>query len=287
MRLSVIIPSYNAADTLADQLSALAQQSWSEPWEVIVVDNNSTDSSVAIAEQFQGSLPNLRIVHASKRRGAAYSRNVGAQAATADLLAFCDADDVVGAGWVEAIAHTLQEYEFVASRFECTKLNSGWALEARGCPQTDGLQQYRYPPFLPHAGGCGLGVRRSIHQAVGGFDETMLRLQDTDYCWRIQLAGVKLHFVPAAVVHIRHRQTLTSTFHQARRWGQDNVLLYKKFRPLGMPELTWRRGAREWLTLLQRTPWLLDPERRLRWLWRFNWRVGRVQGCLKHRVLAL
>jgi len=52
MKLSVIIPCYNEADTIATQLEVLAKQYWSEPWEVIVSDNGSTDDSLAIVEKY-------------------------------------------------------------------------------------------------------------------------------------------------------------------------------------------------------------------------------------------
>ena len=81
MKLTVIIPCFNAANTIAVQLEALAQQHWCEPWEVIVSNNGSTDETVAIVEQYQKKLPNLRIVDSSDQGGAAHARNVGALAA--------------------------------------------------------------------------------------------------------------------------------------------------------------------------------------------------------------
>src|SRR6266545_10527 len=107
MKLSVVVPCFNSAKTIAIQLEALANQTWSEPWEVIVADNGSTDSSVAIAESYKKRLPHLRIVDASDRRGAGHARNVGAAAAAGDLLAFCDADDEVAPGWLSAMGQAL------------------------------------------------------------------------------------------------------------------------------------------------------------------------------------
>jgi len=72
MKLSVIIPCFNAATTV--QLEALAHQHWCEPWEVIVSNNGSTDETVAIVEQYQEKLSNLRIVDSSDQRGAAHAR---------------------------------------------------------------------------------------------------------------------------------------------------------------------------------------------------------------------
>ena len=287
MKLTVIIPCFNAANTIAAQLEALAQQHWCEPWEVIVSNNGSTDETLAIVEQYQDKLPNLRIVDSSDQPGAAHARNIGASAAAGVVLAFCDADDEVAPGWVAAMGEALSKYDFVACKREYNKLNEPWTLKYRTLTQLNGLQEYRYPPYLPHASGSTLGVRRSIHEAIGGFDETMLRLQDTDYCWRIQLAGTQLHFVPDAVFHYRFRDTIGGLFHQGRLWGEYNVLLYKKYRPLGMPKLSPKASVRSWVRLLKLFPQCFSKEDRAKLVTVLARRIGRLQGCIKYRVLAL
>lgn len=286
MRLSVIIPCFNAANTIAVQLEALANQHWSEPWEVIVSDNGSTDQTVAIVEQYKERLPNLQIVDSSDQHGAAHGRNIGALVAASNALAFCDADDEVAPGWVAAMSEALSQYDFVACRCDYKKLNEPWTLRYRPLAQVDGLQAYTNPAYLPHAAGGTLGVKRSVHEAIGGYDETMLRLQDTDYCWRIQLAGTKLHFVPDAVVHYRLHHTMAGLYHQARLWGKYNVLLYKKYRPLGMPKLPLQKGVKTWLHLLTSFPQVLSKEDCPKWVRAFARRLGRLQGCIKYRVLA-
>lgn len=287
MRLSVIIACFNAADTIAVQLEALATQDWSEPWEVIVSDNGSTDQSRAIIEQYQERLPNLRVVDSSGRRGAAYARNVGVLAATGEAIAFCDADDEVAPGWLAAMGEALSVHDFVTGRCEYEKLNEPWVVKSMYSLPGKGLREYKYPPYLPYAATCNLGLKLSLHKAIGGFDEAILRLEDLDYCWRVQLAGAKLHVVPDAVVHYRLRDKLAGIARISRISGENHVLLYKKYRPLGMPELSWKSGVKEWLVLFKRFPQVRLKEGRARWVRHFNWRLGRLKGCIKHRVLAL
>ena len=292
MKLSVIIPCFNAADTIGSQLEALANQQWSEPWEVIVSDNGSTDNSVKIVEQYKKKLPNLRIVDSSDKVGSAHARNVGVLAARSDALAFCDADDQVASGWVSAMGEAISRYDFVACKLDYEKLNEPWTLKYRDFDesgvffQSNGLIEF-YPHYLPHAAGASLGIKRSVHNAVGGFDETLLRLEDTDYCWRIQLTGIELHFVADAVIYHRFRHTIQGLYRQAFLWGEYNVFLYKKYLQLGMPKLSWRASIKAWLGLLKRLPQLLSKEERVKWIWIFGYRIGRLQGCLKYRVLAL
>jgi GT2 family glycosyltransferase len=287
LKLSVVIPCLNAAATIGVQLDALTGQDWDGDWEVIVADNGSTDGSREIVESYRGRLPGLRLVDASDRRGQAHARNLGAAAATGDAFLFCDADDEVAPGWLAALGRALAQHDFVACRYDNEKLNPVWVQRTHLNPQKDGLTSYDYPPFLPHAGGGGLGVTRRAHEAVGGFDETLPALEDTDYCWRLQLAGFPLHFAPEAVVNIRHRGDLGSIYRQGVSYGLHNVLIYERYRTKGMPRLGWLPGIRKWISLLLRTPLLLlTREGRARWMWQLGWRVGRIRGCFRYRVVA-
>lgn len=288
--LSVVIPCWNAEATLGIQLAALAAQELPEgreiDWEAIVADNGSTDRSREVAESFRDRLPALRVVDASARRGPGHARNAGAAAARHEALLFCDADDEVAPGWLAALARALAEHPFVASRYDIDKLNPEWVRRTHDNPQADGLNPYVYPPYLPHAGGGGLGIRRELHEQVGGFDETLPALEDTDYCWRLQRAGIPLVFVPDAVVHIRFRGDLGGVFRQAYSYGVHNVGIYRRYRPLGMPRLPPTAGLRKWAALLLRTPQLFTPRGRAHYLRQLGWRLGRLRGCLRFRVWA-
>jgi glycosyltransferase involved in cell wall biosynthesis len=286
-KLSVIIPVYNAEATLAAQLEALAMQQWSEPWEVLVVNNRSTDNSMDIAEQYCDRLPGFRIADACAQQGQPYALNVGLEAAAGESVVFCDADDEVAPGWLPAIGQALETHRAVACRFDTQKLNPTWLWKSRANPQYNGLHAYRYPPYLPHAGGGGLGVRRGVCQALGGFDTSLPLLHDTDFCWRLQLSGIPIQFVPEAVVYIRLRRDLRSTYCQARAYAEYNVLLYKRYRSRGMPSLHWWQGMRGWWRLARKTTFLRSRKDLAEWVWQFGWQVGRLEGSLKHKVMAL
>lgn len=285
--LSVVIPCYNAEATLGEQLGAVAEQSWPGEWEVVVADNGSTDGSRQVAESFRGRLPSLSVVDASGRGGPGHSRNVGAAHARGDALVFCDADDVVAPGWLRAMGEALTEHALVSARYDADRLNPPAVVEARGRHQTEGVNPYTYPPYLPHAGGGGLGVHRRLHRQIGGFDEDLPALEDTDYCWRLQLAGEELVPVPDALVHIRYRPDLRGHFRQTARFGEYNVLLYKRYRERGMPRLSPLVGLAKWARLALTSPQLLTASGRGRWLGQLAWRWGRLVGCVKHRVPAL
>lgn len=282
--LSVVVPCMNGAGVIGDQLTALARQQWHRTWEVIVADNGSTDDTAAVIEKHKTQLPNLRLVDASRKPGAAHARNAGVAAARGQAIAFCDADDQVGSGWLAAMGSALEEHSFVAARLDIEKLNPPQIAEGVKNPQGQDLQRVDYPPHLRHASGASLGVRREAHEAVGGFDEDLPYLEDTDYCFRMQLSGIDLHFSPEAVIHYRFKDRSQGLFHQARHWGQYNVLMYKRYRRHMRLPNPWRHHLSRWRALIRRIPTLLHKEHRPTWFKSLGTQVGTLQGSLIYRV---
>jgi glycosyltransferase involved in cell wall biosynthesis len=286
----VVIPCRDAAAVLAEQLGALAEQTWRGPWEVLVADNGSRDETTAVVREFESRLP-LRVVDASARRGQGFARNAGAAASRGETILFCDADDVVAPEYVEAMARCLAApgAALAAPRFDFERLNPAWIAASRENAQATGLQPYTEPPYLPHAGGSGLGVRREAHRALGGFDEGMAALEDTDYCWRAQGAGLAFRFCPDAVVHVRLRHDLGGVFRQALSYGRHNVRMYARYRDdraLAMPRLSRWRGLAKLGKLAFGLPRLASRSGRARWVSQLGWRLGRLDGCVRYRVWA-
>ncbi|MDQ3777427.1 MAG: glycosyltransferase [Actinomycetota bacterium] len=285
----MILPTRNGAATIGAQLEALAGQS-SGGWELIVSDNGSTDSTLEIVETFRGRLPDLRIVDSSDRAGPAHAANVGARAARGPSLAFCNDDDLVGAGWVRAMTDAVARHGFVAGRLDHERLNEPWMLAVRGKPQADGLVSWPVNAYLPYAFACTLGVRRELHDRIGGFDEALRAGEDIDYCWRLQQLGVELHFAPAAVTHYRFRRGLWSTFTQARTYGEANARVYTKHLRQGrMPpiEHPWRLGIRNWARVVKRALGARSRTGVGLFLWELGWRLGTARASAQERVVFL
>ncbi|AFZ31385.1 glycosyl transferase family 2 [Gloeocapsa sp. PCC 7428] len=278
MKLSVIIPCFNAADTIAVQLEALAHQSWHEPWEIIVCNNASTDDTVAIIKEYTKQILNLRLIHALARKGPSYARNMGILAATSDAFAFCDADDEVAPGWVAAMGEALTRYELVAGVLDYTKLNT--ASPRKNHQRPSGLIYPKHPPYLPFAGSCNLGFQRSLYQAIGGFDESFLYVEDAEYCWRAQLAGAKIHLEPSAIVYYRFRNSLLSNYHQALKWSKAYLSLRQKYGGSlsAFSTLKLYLGGWKYLTFN-----LLQVRNRgdlADFVWQLGWKIGELQEAI-------
>lgn len=278
------MPCRNAVRTIEAQLNALCHQQWPGGWEVIVADNGSTDGTQDVVAHFYGRLPELRLIDASSRRGAAHARNMGVKQASGDALAFCDADDEVGIGWLTAMGEALGRHDFVASRMEVEKLNPPALAAAINNVQGKELRRAYYPPFLLHAGSSGMGVKRSLHERVGGFDESLSEREDTDYCFRMQLAGVMLHFAADAMIHIRYSDKPKDLFRQARRWARYQTLLYKRYGrevPLVQP---WRSYLQIWRDLIGCMPRAFKRETRPAWMKTAGTQIGLLEGVIRYRV---
>ncbi len=281
--VSVILPCMNAAADLGDQLSALACQQGAPSWELIAVDNGSTDATIEIIETFRSSLPRLRII-SEPRRGPQHARNAGAKHSVAATILFLDGDDVVGPNYVAAMAEALHHADIVGASLETGTLNDGWVRQSRDVPSD--LAGRRVFDYLPFASSCALGVRREVFDAMGGFADLPVA-EDIDLSWRAIEQGYNYRFVPDAVLHYRFRRSLRALVQQSWRYGMAQPRLYKLHAEHGMPASGWRDGAKKWKANLMALTRVRDRGAVARWIGRLTTDAGSTYGSLKYGTLYL
>ena len=283
---SVIIPAYNAATTLGEQLAGLACQTAAPTFEVIVADNGSSDRTADVVEQWSASFDRLRFIDASARRGPCAARNLGAATATGTVLLFCDADDRADPTWVAAMVTALDDADLVGGRMSTDRFNSevvrGWYAQA-----PDGLLD-KYADFLLYASGANLGVTRALFDSIGGWDETFTNGTDADFCFRAQLVGgAEITYAGDATMQYRYRSTLASMARNMRSYGRADAQLVERYREHGLRGRSPARVARSWVGLVVHSPDLArGPAERGRWVRRASIEVGRLAEGLRRRVLA-
>ncbi len=284
--VSVVIPARNAADVLPTQLAGLSRQDYEHEWEIIVVDNGSTDGTAHVAMAWTDRLP-LRVVPAFDKPGVNYARNVGVHSAEGDLIAFCDADDEVSQGWLTAIVEASLESDAVGGAFDHTKLNDPVATSWRAAPLT--TLPKRSGRFLPSLWAGNLAVWLDVLEAVEGFNEDYVYgAEDVEFSWRLQLAGYQLGFSRQAVAHYRLRPDLRSLARQFYNYGRSGPRLYRDFRSAGMPRSSIRGALKAWAWLIVHSPDLArDRTRRGNWAKRAASRAGKVVGSIENRTLYL
>ena len=142
--------------------------------------------------------------------------------------------------------------------------------------------------FLPGGGAGNLGIRRWVHDAIGGFDEGIPRFEDSDYYWKLQLEGFELHYAPEAIVQVRIGRVDPSFafwFRRHRTGTAGKIWLYKRYRHLGMlPNPPFTNSLAAWMSVLRRAKACLrSKQRRNIWLMQFAQHTGDLIGEIQAR----
>lgn len=283
--VSVIIPVRNGEGTLPEELAALTKQTYRGAWEVVVADNGSTDRTTDVCREWADRLPGFRVVDASDRPGSSHARNVGAAAARGELLAFCDADDVVDERWLESMVDVAVHHDLVGGVQDAARLNDDTVRRTRGARTRRAL--VRPLGFLPFAPTSNLAVWADVYRTVGGLDIAYPQAHDVEFSWRAQLGGFDLGHAPDAVVHYRYRSTVKGVAKQAYLTGHDAVQLYRDYRASGARRPAGRDVARRWAACLLRVPLLLVPSQRIASARLLANNAGRLVASVKFGVLFL
>jgi glycosyltransferase involved in cell wall biosynthesis len=282
--VSVIMPAWNEAATIGEQIEALARQEDVTPLEIVVADNGSTDATLEIVDSYRERLPQLRWIVADAVKGPSHARNEGAKVATGDVLAFCDSDDVVDDRWLVELLRGLEGADLVSGPLSTVRLNDSVRIAWR---PTDQHGPPRAGSFLPIAVTSNLAIRRGLFLRVGMFDESFTRGEDDEFSYRLQLSGYTYSFVPTAVVHNRLRSSVRALM---RREFQDEVAsahLFAVFGARGYPRASPIGVLKHWAWLLVH---VVDLRRRAtggRWLRKAAGAVGRIRGSIRYRVIYL
>ncbi|QYG92015.1 glycosyltransferase [Iamia sp. SCSIO 61187] len=219
MRASVVVPTRDRPTALGACLAALAAQT-AEDVEVVVVDDGSRDAAAVAAVVDRH--PGVRLVR-GEGRGPAAARNLGAQAATGDLVCFTDDDCRPVPGWVGALRRRAEAgAEAVAGPTRNGRPRSPVATAAQIV-----TNHLTAATLDREAGTVGFGptsnvaVRAAVHQRVPFDEEYPLAAgEDRDWCARLAAAGVALAWAPDAAVDHHQDLTLRTFWRQQARYGR-------------------------------------------------------------------
>jgi len=211
LHLSIIIPHYNGEHHLVTCFKALRCQSYPH-LEIILVDNGSTDESVALTRR---NFPEVKIIELGQNLGLTGAINRGIEQATGQIIIPLNNDTEVAPDWAQALVDTLNSFPdagIVASKMllfdQRDHIHSaGDGFGTNGIPINRGVWQKDKGQFDQDSyifGGCGGAVayRQAMLQDIGLFDEDLfMYLEDVDLNWRAQAAGYRAVFAPQAVVY--------------------------------------------------------------------------------------
>lgn len=224
-KVSVIVASYNGRRTLESCLTSLSKLNYPD-YEIILVDDGSTDSTPQIVTQH----PHIHYVRHEKNLGLSTARNTGIAAATGEIIAFTDSDCRVDEDWLYFLVADLLSGEFVGVGGPNLLPPEDSALAAAVMASPGGpVQVMLGDREAEHIPGCNMAFTKRALTEIGGFDPVFTKAgDDVDLCWRLQRAGFKIGFSPAAVVWHHRRETIGAYLRQQRGYGEAEALLARK-----------------------------------------------------------
>lgn len=235
MNVSIIIPTHNRSDALAETLARLARQDFAGAWEAIVVNNNCTDDTDDVVKNYKFPV-SLKVIH-EKSPGPAAARNRGVEAARGEYIIFIDNDILV-------------EENFISQHFQMLEENPGcWFVGRVKNPKqlratafgrySDDNHENNFAIYptetiteIDAATGANWAMRRAEFLKVGGFDRAfaIASCEDSELSLRARQAGIKTMFNPRSVVlHNDWAINLDSYFRRQELYSISSVLLWRKY----------------------------------------------------------
>ena len=223
MKVSVVIPAYNAQETIGEAVAqSLAQARGPIEVDVVVVDDGSNDNTAKVAQSAGAT------VIRQENAGPAAARNRGWESANGQFICFTDSDCIPKAGWIENLldGFTDQQIGAVAGSYDIANNNS-WL--ARWVQQEIMERHKRMGSFVRAFGSYNVAIPRFVLQATGGFDPVYRRAsgEDNDLSYRIIKEGWRIAFRPRAKVAHYHPEKLRRYIMEQYHHGFWRAKLYK------------------------------------------------------------
>jgi glycosyltransferase involved in cell wall biosynthesis len=221
--ISVIVPAYNAADTVGETIAAVLAQDYPGKMELIVVDDGSTDATGDVVRSF----PSVVYIF-QKNRGPAAARNQGAAAGSGDILLFTDSDCWPEPGWLLRMQEGFADSSVgaVAGSYSIANVSSRLARAIHGEIR---FRHLRLMPEYPKAfGSYNVAIRAGIFRKTGGFNAAYRQAsgEDNDLSYRLQAIGSRVRFMPNACVAHYHQEDLSCYLREQFRHGYWRAKLY-------------------------------------------------------------
>ena len=275
--VTVVIPAFNAAATLTDQLAALDRQDCADPFHVIVVDNASSDTTAVIARTYPARRYSVQVV-SEARRGVNVARNAGIAAAADGTILVCDADDCVDASWISTMTSRLAPGLWVSGELDYRALNNPQTIAMWGVPNR--TFHVDSQPFVDTGFGGNCGFTRAMWTELGGFDDSLSGAGDeNEFFFRAWSHGYALAWSPDSVVQCRLRPGQRAMVRQRYRKGLSVVRMRTRaggaLVPRDRPSLVAKSIV--WLAVV--TPAVpFNQHLRQRWLYAGAYRAGHLVG---------
>ena len=254
-KVSVIVCSYNGAKTLDRCLESLKLVDYPD-YEVVLVDDGSKDNTSEIAAKHPW-IVSIR----QENCGLSYARNVGAHAATGEIIAYTDSDCMADPDWLYYLVQTLTSGDYAGVGGPNISPPAEDWIQACVAAAPGGPSHVLLTDVIAeHIPGCNMAFHKWAFDLVGGFDPEYRKAgDDVDFCWRLQQEGGNIAFSPAAIVWHYRRFTLKAFRKQQEGYGEAESMLRFKHLVFFGPT-----GTAKWRGQIYGTPrftWLINKPR--------------------------
>ena len=220
--ISVVIPAYNAAETLEPCLEAVESQTLARGhYEVIVVDDGSADATAEIARRHESV-----VLLSQPHKGVAAARNLGARRTRGAIVLFTDADCVPSPDWIEAMSAPFSDGEVMGVGGVIRTHQRGLVPRFIQLEFDDRFEKLAKHPSIDFITTATAGFRRDPFLESGGFREDLLGAEDAELSFRLASAGHKMVFVPQAIVYHSHPQSLLEYARRKRYDAYWRLMVY-------------------------------------------------------------
>jgi cellulose synthase/poly-beta-1,6-N-acetylglucosamine synthase-like glycosyltransferase len=205
IRTSVIVPGYNVAGYIHECLDALLYQDLpSERYEIIYVDDASTDDSAEVVRRYQ----RVRVLALAENRGQATARNLGIDHAAGEIILFTDADCVPAPDWIGSMLEAFEDPQVSGTKGVYRTRQRNLIAQFAQVEYESRYDRIRSEERIDFVDTYSAGYRVDVLRAHGGFDPSFRIDEDQELSFRISEAGRKLVFSPKAAVYHRHPDTI-------------------------------------------------------------------------------
>jgi O-antigen biosynthesis protein len=234
--VSVVVCTHNGQKTLDECLERLDDLTYPD-YEVIVVNDGSSDASAAIARRHGATLVE------TDHRGLGHARNKGIEAARGEIVAFLDDDAYPDCDWLHYVAAQLRTDDHAGvGGPNIPPADDGFVAECVAAAPGGPIHVLVSDREAEHVPGCNMAFRKDVLEEVGNFDERFqVAGDDVDLCWRLQKADRTLGFSAGAVVMHRRRDSIRRYLRQQYGYGKAEALLERKW-----PTHYNRAGSSRW-----------------------------------------
>jgi len=224
--ISIVVPALNSEKTMENCIRSLLNQKYlKNKYEIIIIDNNSTDNTLNIIKKFGKKIRFYR----EQKKGAYYARNTGVKHAMGDIIAFTDSDCIVDRNWLFYISEAFKDnsIKLVGGDIKAIKKSS---VLLRYCDMFSHSQEAFSKSKIPFFASGNMAVRTRDFRDVGMFNSYLKSGGDLEFCSRLIKDSSEIFYEPKVIVKHNYEETLSEFIKKQFLYGKWHKLMRQNFR---------------------------------------------------------